>query len=122
MRASSHKLAVALAARLNDIVPVPFRVQAKGGDVHVDAPDVCVGGSSAPTIVEDDDDRTVGEKIETALRAVLSSVQDDISEFLTEPRPSADGCGMAMPGARSDEQWIHLWSTIPVFRHMLTAC
>lgn len=109
MHASSHKLAAALAGRLNEVVPVPCRVYAEGYDVGVDARDMPIGGSSASFIVDEDDDRTLGEKIETAVRAVLSGVQDCISEFLTEQWPSIDGRGMAMPGARSDEERVYLW-------------
>ncbi|MGI8483983.1 MAG: hypothetical protein ACR2OU_06945 [Thermomicrobiales bacterium] len=115
MHASSRKLAAALAARLNEVVPGLFRVQAEGEDVGVYAQDSSIGGSGAPGIVEDDeddeddDDRTLGEKIETATRAVLDAVQDVISEYLCVPWPSLDGVAMAMPGVRVDTELVHLW-------------
>lgn len=98
-----------MAARLNEVVPIPFRVYAEGNVVGIEARDVPIGGAGASFIVDEDDDRTFGEKVETTVWAVLSSIQDDISEFLTESWPSVDGCGMAMPGARRDGAWVYLW-------------
>lgn len=80
-----------------------------GSEIHVYAHEARIGGSSAATIVDDDDGRTLGEKLESAARAVLGSVQDDVSEFLHEPWPSDQRHVMAMPGSRSDEEWLHIW-------------
>lgn len=46
--------------------------------------------------------------METAARATLSAVQDVVSEFLTEPWPSADG-DFPTPGARIVENRLELW-------------
>lgn len=109
MHASSHNLAEVLANRLSAVIPGSCEVRSVGSDVFVDAWGVMIGGSSASSLVDDVDDRAVRERLEVAVRAVLSTVQDDISRFLSEPWPSTDGGQMAMPNARSDAEWVYLW-------------
>ena len=109
MRASSRKLAEALAARLNEVVPEPCRVEAESKGVSVYAVDALLGGSDAPLMLEDDDDCAPGERLTGAAYFVLSGVQDCICEYLGEPWPSADGRNLAMPQVRSDERQVALW-------------
>lgn len=109
MSISSHRLARALAERIAEILPPPLTVRVSGSRIDVHADGVCQGGSAAVVIVEADDDRTPTERLETAGRAVLSGIQDCVSEYLTLPWPIDAEGRMAMPGARVDAERVHLW-------------
>ena len=109
MAVSSLKLAKTLATRLNEIVPASFQVDAEGNDVGVYSNGVAIGGSGAPAIVDDDDGRSIDQKLETAARAVLSAVQDTISESLREAWPSVNRRVMALPGAHLTGGELRLW-------------
>jgi hypothetical protein len=109
MQASSVKFAKALAERIAEILPPSLTIRADGAELDVYADGVSQGGSSAAYIVEDDDDRTLSERLETAARAVLDGVGDAVAEYLTLPWPADAEGGMAMPGARVDAERVHLW-------------
>ncbi|HEU4881273.1 MAG TPA: hypothetical protein VFT45_03480 [Longimicrobium sp.] len=109
MRASSLRFARALAERIGEVLPPPLTIRVDDENLVVSADGIVQGGSAAAVIVEEDDDRTVAERLETAGRAVLSGVQDCVSEYLALPWPGdADG-GMAIPGVRVDAERVHLW-------------
>jgi hypothetical protein len=40
---------------------------------------------------------------------VLSSLQDAVAEATAEPWPRQAGGDLALPGARVDGEWLHLW-------------
>jgi hypothetical protein len=111
MRASSRKLAVALADRLNSVVPAPWRVSARAKDIDVYIRDELALTSHSPEIIENEDDPewTLPERAATVVYGVLSSIQDSVSEYLHEPWPTPDGREMAMPGVRTDPEFVHLW-------------
>ena len=67
------------------------------------------GGSAAASIVADHDDRTDAERVETAIRAILSGVRDSVSEYLTAQWPAVSDGGMALPECRAVGEWFHLW-------------
>lgn len=104
----SHKLASLLAIRLGMIVPVPMSVRADGSLVLVHADSVRVADSNNAVIADEDDDRTFGDKVGCAVWGVLSMIQDDISEYLTEPWP-AYGRRMALPGVREAKGRVFFW-------------
>ena len=108
MRVSPHRLATLLARRLNDVVPAPFRLDAKNGLLHLYIEDEWDTTSFTLDIVEDET-REFAERLESAVASILSSIQDSISEHLRTPWPSADGRAMAVPGVGSDTKSIHLW-------------
>ena len=68
-----------------------------------------VGSTMSPLIVEDDDDRTIAERAECVARAVLSTIQDDVAEYLTLPWPVDAWGKMVMPGARTESERLYLW-------------
>jgi hypothetical protein len=108
MRVSSRKFARALAEGIGEILPPPLIVRADGYCLDVFADGVLQGGSAAAVIVEEDD-RTLRERLETAGRAVLSAIQDCVSEYLTLQWPvGADG-QMAIPDVRVDAERVHIW-------------
>ncbi len=112
MAASSHRLAAAVASRLAAVAPVPLTVRAEGEVVSVygtTESSKSLGGSAAATIVEELDDRTIAEKIEAAVHAMLSGVQDVVTEVSRQPWPRAERGGMALPNVRSDGTRVHLW-------------
>jgi hypothetical protein len=109
MKASSRQFALALAERIGEILPSPLTIRADGSSVDLYADGSNQGGSGAAVIVEADDDRTLRERLETAGRAVLSGIQDGVSEYLTVPWPAdADG-QMAIPDVRADAERVYLW-------------
>jgi enolase len=111
MDVSSRELAAILAERLNHIVPTGFMVQSKDVNVDVYADGKSLGGSAALEILDDDDDRSVEEKIETAVQAVLSSIQDTIIETVKEPWPgtSPHGTDLPMPDCRVTGDQLRFW-------------
>ena len=108
MGASSRKLAAALAQRLNDIAPAPFRLSAEEGRVNIYRGDVLDTISFTPDIVEDET-RDLSEVLYTATWSVLSALQDIISEETHDAWPSTDGRTMALPDVRIGEEAVHLW-------------
>jgi len=110
MPASSHKLALALARRIGEVLPPPLGVRAVGGNLEVVRADgAALGGSAAAGIVDEADGRTLDERVETAGQAVLSGIQDCVAEFRTVPWPAREDGGMAMPGARAGAGRLRLW-------------
>ena len=112
MAASSRKLAALMASRLARVVPPPFAIGAtdSGVGVYIGREALTLlGGSNAASIVEDDDDRTAGERIESAVAAIMDGVQDCVAEELREPWPSLDRVTMALPNTRRDEKRICMW-------------
>lgn len=109
MRASSHKLAAALADRIGEILPPPLTSHARGSSVLVYANEIGVGSTMAPLILEENDDRTIAERAECVARAVLSTIQDEIAEYLTLEWPVDAWGKMAMPSARTASERLYLW-------------
>jgi len=109
MRASSRKLAIALAERLGEVVPPPLTLGAECGGVSIYADGVLQGGSHAPNLVEVEDGRALAERVALAVEGVLDSIQDCVMEYLHEEWP-ADGAGKsAPPGARTEGGRAYLW-------------
>jgi hypothetical protein len=101
--ASSYRLASALAQRIDSVLPDGFDSLAAGGRVEVFRDGLPIGSSAAPEIVDSAPDSPA--QIETATRAALSSVQDLVSETLTEPWPE----GLPAAGARVVGSELRLW-------------
>lgn len=108
MRASSHKLAAALARRLNDIAPAFFRLSADEGRVNIYNGDTLDTISYTPEFVEDET-RELKDVLFTATWSVLSALQDVISELTRDAWPSTDRRTMALPDVRVDADAVHLW-------------
>ena len=109
MAASSRKLAVALATRLNAVVPKPLSVRAVGTEVHVYNGTRFEGSSPASEIVDDDDGRSLAEKADWASSAVVNGIQDVVARTLTEQWPLLPGAEMAIAHARTDGEHIYIW-------------
>lgn len=109
MRAISPNLARILATRLDSVVPAPFRLSARGGRLEVYVGENLDSTPSTLEMIVDDQSRELAERLESAVSAILSEVQDTISEHLHTPWPSVDGRHMALPGVRVDAELIHLW-------------
>lgn len=110
MAASSEKLARAFATRLNGVVPHGLAVRASGSMVYLYAGNAVVGGTaSVPIVEEEEDGGTLCERLLTVVYAVLSTIQNDVSEYLTEQwPPDADG-QMALVDSRCGEERVYLW-------------
>lgn len=109
MRASSRKLAIALAERLGKTVPAPLALRSLGSGVNLYVGEQQVGGSSAAIIIEDKDSRTASERVETAVLGVLEDIQNCVMLYLTEEWPTETGGELALPGTRTDADRVHFW-------------
>ena len=114
---ASIQLAAALAARLDAVMPNPFRVYAEGDRVSLycgDAFDSSIGVSGVFD-QQVDPQVAAGERHSFAWFAamvaenVLSSVQDGVSEVTAEPWPPLSRAHMALAGARTDGESVYLW-------------
>lgn len=111
------RLAMALADRLNAVAPDPFRVRAEGGWVSLYRGTEWDGSTGVAAILDADsgpkglteEGQDFAETVRNASYAVLSSVQDGVSEATTEPWPRLPSGNLALPGARTDEEWVYLW-------------
>ena len=108
MPPSSHKLAIALARRLNAVMPAGFELTAQHSHLELRIDGAWDGAITTPEIA-DDESRELKERLYTAVFGVLNSVQDSVSERLRTPWPSVDGRTMAMPEARIATDAVHLW-------------
>jgi len=109
MRASSRKLAALLATRLDEILPPSLSARAEGPRLSIFVGDEAQCGSAAAVLVEDDDDE-LDVRLETAIRAVLSGVQDCVIRHQREPWPESGRQGaLPMPGARVEQGLVQLW-------------
>lgn len=109
MRASSRKLAAAVAARLQPVLP--SGIQARSHDAHLGVflDGTEVGGSDAAAIVEDEDDRTLQERTSAAVHATLSGIQDCIVEHLRKRWPLAAATNdLVLPVVESDGSLLQL--------------
>jgi hypothetical protein len=97
-----------LAERLNEVVPDGFAVRADGPEVQLLLAGHVVGGSSASRILDEDGDGLPEERVGVIAAAVLSGVQDDVAENLTEPWPVA-GKVMANAEAEQSGDTVEMW-------------
>jgi hypothetical protein len=81
----AREVAAALAERLAEVVPAGFTVTSDGESVLVHRAGVVLGRSSAPGVLEHEGEGLPEERVGGVAAAVLGSVQDDISESLTQP-------------------------------------
>jgi hypothetical protein len=111
MNVSSHDLAAALAERLNEVAPGGLSVRSAGASIEVVSGAQAVGGSPALEIIDENDDRSLQDRVETATRAVLSGVQDVIIENIREPWPGGSGSrgDVPEPDCRIVKQELLIW-------------
>ncbi len=108
MAASSRDLAAALAERLNEVAPAGVTVRATGTEVEVIQDGRVVGGSSAAVSLDMDGEGLPEERIGSIAAAVISGVQDEITEALTEPWPARNG-RMVNPDTRQTGAVTEMW-------------
>ena len=114
---ASIKLAAALAARLNAVVPDPFSVRAEGAWVSLYCGNAFDSSSSVAGVLDQEVDPEVAASerhsfawfAASVSESVLSSVQDGISETTAEPWPSLSPGRMAFSGTRTDGEAVYLW-------------
>jgi hypothetical protein len=90
---SFRDLAVSLSARLNDFTPDGLSIGATDGAIEVYSGGRVIGGSPALEIIDENDDRSVPERIETAVQATLSGIQDVVIEDIHSPWPTKQNQG-----------------------------
>lgn len=106
------RLASALVARLAPVLPAPFRVCAEGEGVASYEGTEPWGTTFVDTVnwPVDDPEWPFAERVTSAVGAVLSSVQDEVSRAFRQQWPAQpDGGGMAMPATRADDARVYLW-------------
>lgn len=116
------RLAAALAERLDAVLPPPFRAHAEGGWVALYHDSAWNGSTGVAGVLDQELDaaepgpedadagpRPLADLARTVAWNVLSSAQDAVAEATTNPWPVLPGGGMALPGARADDAWLHLW-------------
>jgi hypothetical protein len=113
MRVSASRLATLVAERLASVVPPPFEVHAAGADLVVRHPAGWGFHKPFAWVEQDDEEESGATLAEQMIISTLDSIQDAVSEALTEPWPplSPTGTPRAMaPGeARSDATSIYFW-------------
>lgn len=106
--ALSRDVAAALAERLDEVAPAGFTVTSDGASVLVHRAGLVVGVSSAPGVLDEDGEGLPEERVGGVAAAVLSGLQDDISESLTEPWPVLGGI-MVNADARQSGDVVDMW-------------
>jgi hypothetical protein len=92
---TARSLLGALLARMNEVLPAGLVAVEKEGVVGVAQNGVFWGGSGYSGLVSGGDD--VAEAEVNAVESVLSTVQDQVSEYLSEPWPPGGSDGDALP-------------------------
>ena len=110
----ARRLAVALATRLDAVVPSPWRLRAEGGWVSRYEGAQWEGSSDVAGILDQvllpeegeasAEEWPFPERVVSVALGVLSATQDAISEATTEPWPALVG-----ENARTDGQRVYLW-------------
>jgi hypothetical protein len=106
--ALSRDVAAALAERLDEIAPEGVTVRATGTRVQVVVGGRVVGWSSAAAILDEDGEGLPEERVGSVAAAVISGVQDEITEALTEPWPTANG-RMLNPDTSQTGGAVRMW-------------
>jgi hypothetical protein len=111
MSVSSHDIAARLADHLRATLPAGLSLHAEGATLEVRSGERAIGGSPALQIIDDHDDRSFPERIETATRAALSAIQDVIIEATGGPWPgqSVRGPDLPQPDCRCDGTRLFVW-------------
>jgi hypothetical protein len=97
MNVSSRNLAIDISGRLNDFAPEGLSISSTNGAIEVYSGGQMVGGSPALDIIEENDGRSVTDRVETAVQATLSGIQDVIIEDIHGPWPGPPGPGSELP-------------------------
>ena len=98
-----------MAARLNAVVPSGLLVRSDGPSIGLFTGTDIWGGSIAAEIIADDDGRSLAEKVETAVLAILEGIQDDIMESSKEQWPIGRNGKVSLPGSRVDGERLFMW-------------
>jgi hypothetical protein len=106
---SPEKFALALASRLNAVVPPNVSVRAQNAVVDVYGERGSFGGSGAAPIINDEDDRSLEERLEIVARTILNGAQDSIMEILREQWPVGPDGKAAYSGARVVRGQLRMW-------------
>lgn len=97
MNVSSRNLAVDISERLNGFAPGSLSIGYADGAIEVYAGGQVVGRSPALDIIDENDGRSVTDRIETAVQATLSGIQDVIIEDIHGPWPGPQDPGSELP-------------------------
>ena len=107
INASSHEFAKSLGAQLRDSVPEGVAIEVDGADVVIRFADQESRNGTA-SILDDDDGRSLYEKVDSATRAILSHVQDAASVATGRPWPGS-GADMPLADVEVRNGHLHAW-------------
>ncbi len=108
-RPSPDLFAVAMAERLNRVVPSGLSVRANGSSIDVYGRKAECRASSAADLILEEDGRSLVELIETAASAILNGAQDAVMEILAEEWPLGANGAVVYPEARVDGGQLVMW-------------
>jgi hypothetical protein len=111
MSVLSHNIAAALAEWLGEAVPTGLSLRSDGSSIQVYYGGEALGGSQALEIIDDNDDRSLSKKIETATCTALDGIQDVIIEKILGPWPGqpARSADLPQPGCRVAGNELLVW-------------
>jgi len=106
--ASSPDFAAELAVRLNEVVPAGFTVAAENVSVRLSHEGRFVGATDMAELVEDSENfDDLPANAATAARAILSNVQDWITDITHDPWPGTRS--LPNPDARVQDHVLDMW-------------
>ena len=106
--ASSPDFAAELASRLNEVAPEGYTVNAENVTVVLRHHGAVVGSTEMAELVEDSENPDLlPESLETAARAILSNVQDWISDSSYQPWPGERS--QPAPDAHATADRLEMW-------------
>lgn len=97
MHVSSQKLASRVQECVAPHLPRGFQLRVNNGAVEILVFDDLLSTIVSPQIVEDLDDRTIEEKVVTAVSATLEGIQDAIMRALGEKWPPSRSGELGLP-------------------------
>jgi hypothetical protein len=109
MRVSSRDLGQALVERVGEVLPAAISLSLAQGGIAIYANGALLGVCEATTIVDEDDGRSLAERVHTAVLATLGSIQDFVMHHLTTPWPTDDRGELAFPGVRVEPSRVVAW-------------
>jgi hypothetical protein len=111
MNVSSHNLAIDISGRLNDFAPEGLSIGSANGAIEVYSGGQMVGSSPALDIIDENDGRSVTDRVETAVQATLSGIQDVIIEDIhgSWPGPPGPGTQLPLPDCRVAGDELLVW-------------
>ncbi len=111
MDALSDKIAADIAELIGEALPTGLSLRSAGSNILLLSSDQVLGCSPALEIIDDNDGRSLREKIEIAVRSALSGIQDVVIESQGDlwPGQSGHGADVPQPNCRTAGRELLVW-------------